>query len=136
MIKKWIKTDNIGELYIENILITFDIPLLFVCSNDSKKKFLVLCIDDETEKYLISPIDDADLISMMQDQITMRDAFLLSPNRSRIILELDSKEMKEYEINIQDLDNEVLPDAGIFYNVHNKQNDNYIIRICNDHMNN
>ncbi len=30
--KKWINVEEIGQLYLEKILVTFDIPILFVCS--------------------------------------------------------------------------------------------------------
>lgn len=126
--RKWTEINNLGILYIENILITFDIPLLFVCSNEFDQRFLTLCLDEETEKYLLTPIYNQDLIKMMEDKITMRDAFLLYKKDNRLLLNWNKKEKRfdTKEICIKDLSDDMLPDEGIFYKVHNKKNDNYI----------
>ena len=37
--KEWVKLEKIGQLYLEKILVSFDVPILFVCS-DFEKRFM------------------------------------------------------------------------------------------------
>lgn len=38
--KEWVKLEKIGQLYLEKILVSFDVPILFVCSDFEKKIYV------------------------------------------------------------------------------------------------
>ena len=40
MEKKWLNLGETGQLYLEQILVTFDIPILFVCNGFENRKYL------------------------------------------------------------------------------------------------
>lgn len=46
--KKWIKIKETGQLYLEKIIVSFDIPILFVCNDFENRKYLCLNVDEET----------------------------------------------------------------------------------------
>ena len=48
---------NGKNLYLEKNIVIFDIPLLFVCIDDSKQRYLVLCSDSEELRYLVAELD-------------------------------------------------------------------------------
>ena len=43
MEKKWLNLGETGQLYLEQILVTFDIPILFVCNGFENRKYLNKC---------------------------------------------------------------------------------------------
>ena len=73
--KKWINVEEIGQLYLEKILVTFDIPILFVCSNGKNKKYLCLNIGDEDGTTVIAEISKATLSAMQQNKIAMEAVY-------------------------------------------------------------
>ena len=73
--KKWIKLKEIGQLYLEKVIVTFDIPLLFVCNDFQDRKYLCLNVDDEAGTTLIAETDNRTLIAMLRDKITMESVF-------------------------------------------------------------
>ena len=63
------------ELFLDINIVTFDIPLLFICSDKDNQKYLVLCSDSQELRYLVARIDNSILIKMLKSEITMKDAF-------------------------------------------------------------
>ena len=53
MQKEWINIKETGQLYLEKILVSLNIPILFVCHNSKDKKYLCLNINDETGETII-----------------------------------------------------------------------------------
>ena len=78
--KKWINVEEIGQLYLEKILVTFDIPILFVCSNGKNKKYLCLNIGDEDGTTVIAEISKATLSAKYDE------------NSKKIISEVENSE--------------------------------------------
>ena len=73
--KEWIKTKETGQLYLEKIIVSFDIPILFVCNDFENRKYLCLNIDEETGTTVIAETDNRTLISMLNNQVTMENVF-------------------------------------------------------------
>lgn len=65
-----------GYLKIEQILIEFDVPLLFTCRAD-KQLYLCLCTNSSAYpcQFLITATTPELLIKMLKNKITMYDAF-------------------------------------------------------------
>lgn len=57
------------------MIVTFDIPLLFVCNDFQDRKYLCLNVDDEAGTTLIAETDNRTLIAMLRDKITMESVF-------------------------------------------------------------
>ena len=62
--KEWIKLKEIGQLYLEKILVAFDVPILFVCTDYAKRRYLCLNIDNETGETAIAEVSNKQLIQM------------------------------------------------------------------------
>ena len=51
--KEWINTKETGQLYIEKILVTFDVPILFVCTDYENRKYLCLNADEDDKMAIL-----------------------------------------------------------------------------------
>lgn len=111
MKKEWIRTKQTGQLFVEQILATLDIPIFFVCTNDEKKKYLCLCIDDEIGQYVVAEINTSLLIDMLEDKVPMEYAFRHSSDNSIIITEydIDSQEIRTVVEHADEISKDLLP---------------------------
>lgn len=62
-------------LYMEKNIITINIPILFICLDDNKNKYLILCVDDINLRYLVVETTNCDLIDMLICKIAIREVF-------------------------------------------------------------
>ena len=46
---KWIHTQALGTLFLEQVLVYFDVPELFVCTDADDRRYLVVFVDDENK---------------------------------------------------------------------------------------
>lgn len=131
MEKKWIETKAYRSLYIEHVLITFDIPLLFVCINDFRHRYLGLCTNEETEEYLLCRISEQHLIELLDGKLSMKNAFLITKNDLGMIVKFDNDKTKFSEriVYICELDENMLPDKDTFYKINNRKNEDYIKKL-------
>lgn len=120
------------ELFLDINIVTFDIPLLFICSDKDNQKYLVLCSDSQELRYLVARIDNSILIKMLKSEITMKDAFKHSNKIWEII---SQEEIGDDIINVVEFSNiskEDLPEEGAFLNYMSKDIAEYIEQIeCN-----
>lgn len=72
------RLNNIGELRLEQILVEFDIPELFICVDNMRNRYAVLCTDisNASIEYIIIKITSENLVHMLEKKITMRKFFL------------------------------------------------------------
>lgn len=127
---------QVGQLYLEHVFFEFEKePILFTCHDQLNQIYLCLCSDIRYgQKWIIAKCNTKILRALITTEIDIVTAFL--EQQEAIVVDMDMKGTeKSYKVNIQDLNDEMLPDNGIFLKVHNKKNDNYIAPICNDHMN-
>lgn len=68
------KLDNVF-LTTEQILVTFDIPIFFICMGSNNKRYTVLCTDSEKSTYVIVESDTWDILNMLQSKIKMVELF-------------------------------------------------------------
>ena len=80
--KKWLNLVETGQLYLEQILVTFNIPILFVCHGFENRKYLCLNVDEEVETTVIAETDSETLLAMLQNKLTMETVFRNSFNNS------------------------------------------------------
>lgn len=129
--KKWFDLDAYGIWGIEKILITFDIPLLFVCQNSQRMRYLVLCIDEENGVYLACRINKRILLNMLTDKCTMRSVFEKGLTNECLYIAY-SKDVGKFtvkEIDNEELEEDWLPDAGAYLELRNHSIQEYIARL-------
>ena len=81
---------NIGDLYINMVLLEFELePVLFVCKDSYSNFFLCICDDfiDAKRSWITIKIPVEDLLDVINDKITLLSAFKKSwescPERKR-----------------------------------------------------
>lgn len=106
-----------GRLVYERVFLDMGEPLLFVCVGADNKRYLGVCCHAERrhKKWLLAETDLDTIIQMLQDKITIRDAFLhVNKQKYTIIKEADcDPQIIENDYEDWDADNSIyLPDAG------------------------
>lgn len=126
--KEWIKIKEIGQLYLEKVIVSFDIPVLFVCNDFENRKYLCLNVDEETGCTVIAETDNVTLISMLKNKVTMESVFRNFSENKLIIAEYDY-EKNEIVSNVLDakkVDGNILPKKGAFLEIFNEVISKYI----------
>lgn len=126
--KKWIKIKETGQLYLEKVIVSFDVPILFVCNDFENRKYLCLNVDDDTGTTVIAETDNQMLICMMQDKVTMESVFRNALSDRIIVVEYDS-ENEELITKLEDakeISRDLLPEKGAFLELSNKMISEYI----------
>lgn len=126
--KKWIKIKETGQLYLEKIIVSFDIPILFVCNDFENRKYLCLNVDEETGCTVIAETDNRTLISMLKNQITMESVFRNSSENKIIIAEYNCEEEEIVSIvqEAKKIDANLLPEKEAFLELSNEVISEYL----------
>lgn len=128
MEKKWLNLGETGQLYLEQILVTFDIPILFVCNGFENRKYLCLNVDEEVGTTVIAETDNETLLAMLQNKLTMEAVFRNSFNNSLVIAEYDTTndEIVTQIKNSKEISEDFLPTKGEFFEFSNQKIQKYI----------
>ncbi|MBV4422384.1 DUF6575 domain-containing protein [Clostridium tyrobutyricum] len=114
--------DNLGRLYMKDIIIFYDEPLLFSCVNDLCNYFLVNCIDmDEDKKeWLALPISEARLIRGLKGNISGYTLFKEPEGEFlwEVIQYKDKTLCDSKRIIPEELSDDDLPDKDVFFNIY------------------
>lgn len=73
------------------VLFSYEIPILFVCMNNSNELFLVYCCDIDELQYSIVQVDKKSLIQMLESQVAMDSLFINANKKWRANVELFDK---------------------------------------------
>ena len=124
--KKWIKIKETGQLYLEKIIVSFDIPILFVCNDFENRKYLCLNVDEETG---CTETDNRTLISMLKNQITMESVFRNSSENKIIIAEYNCEKNEIVSIaqEAKKIDANLLPEKEAFLELSNEVISEYLL---------
>lgn len=125
---EWIKIKEIGQLYLEKVIVSFDIPILFVCNDFENRKYLCLNIDDEIDTTIIAETDNKMLLNMLQDKVTMEYVFRNALNDRIMVVEYDSINQKIITRveNAKEISGDLLPEKEVFLDLSNKMILEYI----------
>lgn len=126
--KEWIRIKEVGQLFLEKILVSFDIPILFVCVDYENRKYLCLNIDDESGKSVIVATDNKYLISMLTNKISMDSVFRNSIDGKIIVAEYDydKEEIVSYTEDAKKISSDMLPKENAYFELTNKAIEEYI----------
>lgn len=113
---KWIYTKRTGQLYTKKILITFDIPVLFVCTDEQEHLFLCLNVDSDTGLTVIAETSKQMLEDMEQCRIPMETVFREAEKGELLLVWYDKDEEKiECKAeNVKEIPADMLPERDVF----------------------
>lgn len=127
--KKWIRIKETGQLFLERVLVSFDIPILFVCTDYENRRYLCLNIDPETGKSVIALTDSRHLIAMMQNKVTMESVFRDSTDHKIVVAEYDTINdiINSYREEAPIIPVDMLPKKDELFDLTNKEIEDYIL---------
>lgn len=76
---------NGKSLMLDKALITFTIPIFFICCDDDNQKYAVLCTDSDQLNYIVGKIDTKSILDMLNNTLSLRDFFLAATEKWRIL---------------------------------------------------
>lgn len=122
--EKWETLEGLGLLSVEIELVVANEPLLFVCMDESgRNRYLVMTYDSLEEEYVLTKISPTVLIHMLNNQITMEQAFRSGSAIYATVGRMNGQLLcRKYDPSR--FSPEKLPEAGAFFNIHS----NYILR--------
>lgn len=109
--KKFIKLDGYGQLYIDKILFESYFPIIFTCVNDNKDIFISICCQNNEKgcKWLLGKTNGKSIVRMLQDEITIRQ-LLLEHSLGKISVSfVENKYIVAYNNSDWDEDSSYLP---------------------------
>lgn len=104
---------DLGKLYLEKILFEFEkIPMVFVCVDDNKDRYLCLCTDCMDEySWLICRVDIGVLLKLIKNDITILKSFELSKEKIYLVRKTDKLYLAT-KYSYIDIPEEELPDEN------------------------
>lgn len=88
-----------GEFIIDKILFEANYPILFTCKNEKNDLFICVCCQNNAQgkKWLLTRTTEELVISMLRDNISIREVFLSFPECRLSIYGNDEYTVKEQE---------------------------------------
>lgn len=115
---KWFDTSELGPLFLEKTLVTFDIPELFLCVDASgDNKYLVLLLDKDNEMYLCVPVTNQTIHNVLQGQIPLETAFQKAKDGRAYYITAMKLEYSVKRVKISQVPSEHLPRKGVLLNI-------------------
>lgn len=127
MKEKWIEVDPFGSLYFENILVYFNEPDLFICTDQSEKKYLGVFLDENKEMHLLVETDNQNILCMINKEISMEQAFrnAKSGKAFYILYDADTDRFASREVKISQVQKEDLPESNVLFTLNDGNIQNY-----------
>ena len=73
------------SLMLDKELITFTIPIFFICCDDDNQKYAVLCTDSDQLNYIVGEVDAQSILDMLNNTLSLRAFFLAATEKWRIL---------------------------------------------------
>ena len=103
------------NIYLDQIYVEQDYPLLYSCRDAKDDKYLALCVDADKGFYLLAFTTDEILNRMVSKEITMREAFRQSKKIYSVVsCNNNIEDDTNIEVNFYDIDDEDLPIEGTY----------------------
>lgn len=115
------------NLYVDEYLVDFEIPIFFICKDDENYKYAVECIDSHELIYVIAQVKINDILDMLKNKVSLCD-FIKNGSK---FWKVKSGDVVENDIieSISDLDSNMLPKQNTFLDLKNKKIENYIKKL-------
>lgn len=108
---------NEHVLFREQNLVVGQIPIFFVCIDDTNQRYLVIDLDFDTDKYLIAQVSNGIIFDMLSAKITMREAFSKAKQICYLFAGETMEEDEVCEVVYSEIDDEDLPDNDAYFSV-------------------
>lgn len=104
------------EIKIENVLIYYDVPQLFIGADLIGTKYICLLFDDSDNfKYLTIEVSDERLRVFLSGKLDLRELYL-KPEIKGEYFQTESIDNGFYLLPLKsDLNEDMLPEEGLFY---------------------
>lgn len=92
------KLDKYGELIIDRVIFETNYPILFVCVNEMKELFLCVCCQNNAQgkRWLLTKSSEENIIRMLEDRISIREAFLENKDSQITVFQGERFEVREH----------------------------------------
>ena len=82
--RKFVKTEKYGTLYVDRILFESYYPVLFSCKNDRNDVFIAVCCQNNAQgiKWMVGKTTPLAIVKMLRDEITIRELIHLRNSQS------------------------------------------------------
>lgn len=128
MKKDWVRFEQLGQLYVEQVLVKMDIPIFFICINDQMDRFACLTIDDEIGQYIVKRVELNELIETLNNKITLYDLFKNGVEKNIYLTEynFDCNIMNNKVISVSNISDDYLPKKGEYFELVNDEIKKYL----------
>lgn len=111
-LSKKIKCFNIEEkeLYLDQVLVELDFPILFVCKDKQNNYYMVMCIDACNLIYLVQNCSASAISNMILGKVTMRNFWLGATKCWKISTGNEPEQDVVLSVTVDSLDESELPD--------------------------
>lgn len=130
--EEWYNAKGIGQLYIEQVLVHGDEPVLFVCVDDKEQRYLCMAYEPEMLQYVMIKISTEQLLDMLENKIPMDQTFRAGDS----IITTKENEYLSSDIDLILTANDSatfpadhLPKAGAYYNLKLPWLDAYVAKL-------
>lgn len=120
--EEWISEKKLGKLYLEKVLVTFDVPELFVCVDKKEEnRYLVVLLDADNERYLCVKVTVEALLSMLCEKTSMEDTFRQASDgiAHYISFNYDTLQYDSAQRDIKSVPSTDLPERGGLFTLKN-----------------
>lgn len=121
---------NSKKLYVDEYLVEFNIPIFFICKDDSNNRYAVICENTSELEYLICHVSINSLYKMLKNELSLYD-FIYKSIEKWILKSGDTLEADIVEA-VQDLRFDYYPKKNEYLDLNNDKICNYIKRIENE----
>lgn len=121
----WDEIEGIGKLYLEEELVVGIEPVLVVCMDEMKNRYLIMTYDSYEGIYVYSKIEKTELLDMLENRVTMEETFRRGDKIYMTSAEEDGT-LKSVGYPAADFAGEKLPDVGEYYEIDSSYIQKYI----------
>ena len=106
------KIPEFSEITMDIILFESKYPVMFTCKNNGEIYLFICClVSADKVKWIGTRTDYNNLIELLENRITIRDAFLNVTDEKQLI-EYDGLKVSCFETEAKDIPDKLLPIAG------------------------
>lgn len=135
--ENWYYAKDIGQLYIEKILVRGDEPVLSVCVDDKNQRYLCMAYEPEMLRFVMIKISTDQLLDMLENKVSMDQTF----RRPKEIYTTEENEDLDSDIDLiltandsKSFPTDHLPKAGAYYNLNFTWVKDYIAQLKNEQV--
>lgn len=124
---------NDHKILLEKVLVRLDwsLPILFVCIDENKQRYLAMCLDSNGTEVLLAKVGNKELYKMIKGNITMRNIFEISEMLWKIKVGESFQEDMCTSIKFYELEEDELPTKDSYYEIPNKEIEDFTEQLIN-----